>query len=136
MADIQCPCGAVHMRISGEPIAQFWCHCADCQRVHGAAYVAESIYAAENVEVVRGETVSFALKTTPRISCARCGTRLFADLTDIGMRGFGGYLLPQGAFNPTLHINCQEAVMPVRDGLPHYRTKPAAFGGDDALMEW
>ncbi|WP_204315798.1 GFA family protein, partial [Klebsiella pneumoniae] len=51
MADIQCPCGAVHMRINGEPIAQFWCHCADCQRVHGAAYVAESLYPADAVEV-------------------------------------------------------------------------------------
>jgi hypothetical protein len=136
MLEIKCPCGSAHLRIKGEPLAQFWCHCSDCQQVHGGAYVAEAIYSAENVELSDGKTVVFSLKTTPRVSCAQCGTRLFADLTEIGMRGLNGYLLPAGMFNPTLHIYCAEAVAPILDGRPHYRTKPVAFGGDDALMDW
>jgi hypothetical protein len=52
------------------------------------------------------------------------------------MRGLNGYLLPSGVFNPTMHINCAEAVAAVLDDRPHYRTKPIAFGGDDVLMEW
>ena len=52
------------------------------------------------------------------------------------MRGVNGYLLPRGAFNPTMHLNCAEAVAAVVDDRPHYRTKPAAFGGDDVLMDW
>ncbi|MFX6949674.1 GFA family protein, partial [Acinetobacter baumannii] len=74
------------MQISAEPIAQFWCHCADCQTVHGAAYVAESIYPATGVEIVSGETTNCALKKTPRISCAKCGTRLVVELAEIEMR--------------------------------------------------
>jgi len=136
MLEIKCPCGSAHLRIRGEPFVQFWCHCADCQQVHGAAYVAESIYAAEDVELMQGKTIAFALKTTPRISCAGCGTRLFAELAEIGMRGLNGYLLPSGAFKPTMHLNCAEAVAAVVDDRPHYRTKPAAFGGDDVLMDW
>jgi hypothetical protein len=133
--NIQCPCGAVHLRINSEPVAQFWCHCSDCQLVHGAAYVAEAVYPADSVEVLQGETIAFTLKTTPRVSCANCGSRLFAELDEIGMRGLNGYLLKE-SFKPALHINCREAVAPVRDGLPHYQTKPVAFGGDDALVEW
>jgi hypothetical protein len=136
MLEIQCPCGSAHLRIKGEPFAQFWCHCSDCQRVHGAAYVAEAIYSAENVELSDGKTVVFSLKTTPRVSCAKCGTRLFVELAEIGMRGLNGYLLPSGIFTPTMHINCGEAVAPVLDDRPHYRTKPVAFGGDDVLMDW
>jgi hypothetical protein len=131
----QCPCGAVHLRVSAESVAQFWCHCVDCQRVHGAAYVAEAIYPADGVELLRGETIVFTLKTTPRVSCANCGSRLFAELDEIGMRGLNGYLLKQ-AFKPEMHINCREAIAPVHDGLPHYQTKPATFGGDDVLMKW
>jgi hypothetical protein len=98
--------------------------------------VAESVYGAEDVELLQGNTIAFALKTTPRVSCAGCGTRLFAELAEIGMRGLNGYLLPNGAFKPALHLNCAEAVAAVLDDLPHYRTRPAAFGGDDVLMDW
>ena len=98
--------------------------------------MAEALYSAEDVELLEGKTIVFSLKTTPRVSCAGCGTRLFAELTEIGMRGLNGYLLPDGAFNPTMHINCGQSVAAVLDDRPHYRTKPAAFGGDDVLMEW
>ncbi len=40
MTKVQCRCGAVEIEISAEPIVQFYCHCDDCQAVHGAAYVA------------------------------------------------------------------------------------------------
>lgn len=133
--NISCLCSAVQIRISAEPIAQFWCHCADCQTVHGAAYVAESIYPATGVEIVSGETTSFALKRTPRISCAKCSTRLLVELPDIEMRAVNGYLLKE-AFKPALHIHCREAATPVKDGLPHFASMPAAFGGDDRMVDW
>lgn len=132
---LTCPCEAVTLQISAEPIAQFWCHCADCQTVHGAAYVAESIYPATGVEIVSGETTNFALKKTPRISCAKCGTRLVVELAEIEMRAISGYLL-KDAFKPSLHIHCSEAIAPVRDSLPHFANMPEAFGGDDRLMDW
>jgi hypothetical protein len=133
--DLTCPCRAVTLRVSAEPLAQFWCHCADCQTVHGAAYVAEAIYPADSVEILSGETTAFALRHTPRISCARCGTRLMVELAEIEMRAVNGYLLGD-AFTPSLHIHCREAVAPVHDGLPHYASLPAAFGGDEKLVDW
>ena len=36
MTKIQCRCGAVEVEISVGPIVQFFCHCDDCQAVHGA----------------------------------------------------------------------------------------------------
>ncbi|MDZ4761287.1 MAG: GFA family protein [Alphaproteobacteria bacterium] len=134
--EVSCPCGSVLVRIGGEPVAQFYCHCADCQRAHGAAYVAESIYESKAVSITSGETVSLVLRTTPRLSCGQCGTRLYADLVDDGLRGLNAYLLPPDVFQPTLHINCGDAVAPVADALPHYRNKPVEFGGDGERMDW
>jgi hypothetical protein len=45
-------------------------------------------------------------------------------------------LLPEGTFKPTFHIQCQHALRPVRDDLPHYKGYPAPFGGTDETVNW
>jgi hypothetical protein len=52
------------------------------------------------------------------------------------LRGVNGYLLPPGEFNATFHMQCQFAVRPVRDELPHYKSRPARFGGTDETVDW
>jgi hypothetical protein len=131
--EISCPCGAAKLTIRAAPVSQFYCHCADCRRIHGGAYAPEALYPARAVEVA-GETISFTLKETPRISCALCGARLYADLPQAKLKGVNGTLLPD--FKADFHMHCREAVMPVVDNLPHYAQKPAAFGGEDTLVDW
>jgi len=136
MTEIECRCGAVKLEIAGEPVVQFYCHCDDCQAVHGAAYVPESVYPAEAVRVVRGEPLTWRLKRNPRFTCGACGTRLFIEVAALGVRGVNGYLLPSGAFQPTFHMQCQHAVHPVKDDLPHYKARPPRFGGSDERVDW
>ncbi len=131
-----CRCGAVEIEISGEPVAQFYCHCDDCQIVHGAAYVPESVYAADAVRIVRGEPAAWTLKRNPRVTCRDCGTRLFIDVLALRLRGVNGYLLPPGRFQPQFHMQCQFAVRPVEDSLPHFKSRPARFGGSDETVDW
>lgn len=133
---LTCPCGAAELSIDGDAIVHFYCHCADCQRSHGAAYVPEIIFPVAAVNLVRGETLELKLKATPRYSCAKCGTRLFAHLEEPGLRGVSAALFPPGYFKPVLHIHCESAVAPVKDGLPHFKTMPAMFGGEDVMVEW
>ncbi len=130
---VACPCGAAKLKISGEPMVQFYCHCSDCRRIHGGAYAPEAMFKSREVEVI-GETMSFTLKTTPRVSCAKCGARLYAEVASVKLKGVNGTLLSD--FTPAFHMHCSEAVLPVRDDLPHYAKQPAAFGGDDTLVEW
>lgn len=133
---VTCRCGAVEVEISGEPVAQFYCHCDDCQAVHGGAYAPESAYPADAVRVVRGDPLTWMLKRSPRFTCRECGTRLFIDALRVGLRGVNGYLLPPGEFEPTFHMQCQFAVRPVVDDLPHYKSRPARFGGTDEVVDW
>lgn len=136
MTEIECRCGTVRVELSGEPIAQFFCHCDDCQAVHGAAYIPVAMYPADAVKVTRGRPSVWRLRETPRTTCPACGTRIFAEVSQIGVRGVSGLLLPKGAFRPAFHIQCQFAVRPVKDDLPHFKAFPARFGGSDETVDW
>lgn len=136
MTTIQCNCGAVRLEFSGEPIAQAYCHCDDCQAAHGAAYVPVALFWLRDVRVVAGDPLLWKLKTTPRATCRECGTRLFAEPSGMGVRGVMALLLPKGMFKPAFHMQCQHALLPVKDSLPHFKGFPAAFGGSDEQMPW
>ena len=132
---VQCSCGAVELQILGSAILQYVCHCDDCQAVHGGAYPC-SLYPASSVSILRGETDAFTLRTTPRTRCKHCGTYLFAEVPGYPVRGVNAALLPPGMFNPEFHSQCRYAPAPIHDDLPHYKAKPARFGGSDELMQW
>lgn len=133
---IQCPCGAITLEIVGEPIACFYCHCDDCQAVHGAAYLPAALYRGEQVRLVAGEPLLWKRRTTKRATCGTCGTRIFAETAGGEVRSIVGYLLPKGAFRPTFHVQCRHALLPVRDDLPHYAGFPPEFGGSDERAPW
>src|ERR1700751_2969682 len=118
MTRIQCRCGAVEVEITAEPIAQFYCHCDDCQAVYGAAYVPESVYPADAVKVIRGDPTNWRLKRNPRVTCRECGTRLFIDVEAKRLRGGNGFLPPPVQFQPAFHMQCRFSVRPVVDSLP------------------
>ena len=133
---VSCRCGETDIEISAAPVVQFFCHCDDCQAMHGAAYVPESVYPADAVSIVKGEPASWTLKRNPRFFCRACGTRLFIEVIALKLRGLSGALLPPEAFRPEFHMNCRFAVRPVVDALPHYLGRPPQFAGSDDRAEW
>jgi hypothetical protein len=135
ITNIQCPCGTVQLQLAGQPMAQFFCNCDDCQTVHGKAYPS-ALFPASAVSVARGETETFTLKTTPRTKCKRCSAYLFAEVPGYGVRGVNADLFPQGMFHPEFHVHCRYVATPIQDDLPHYKGNPARFYGSDELMQW
>lgn len=131
-----CRCGSVRLTITGEPVAQIYCHCDDCQAAHAAAYVAASIYPSAAVQFEGGALTQVVIRRTPRMHCAACHTYLFAQIASPSLRSVNAWLLPPGAFKPKMHVQCQHALLPVQDDLPHYKAFPPAFGGSDACIAW
>jgi hypothetical protein len=43
-------------------------------------------------------------------------------------------MLPGIGFQPVIHVNYAEAVLPVRDGLPKMKDFPAEFGGSGEIV--
>lgn len=136
ITEVSCLCGAVKLAVEGEPVAQFYCHCDDCQAVHGAAYVGVAVFPSHSVKVTQGKPVVWTYKTLPRQRCATCGTQLFSKVPDSDITGVRANLLPKGMFKPAFHIHCKYAVLPVKDDLPHYRSLPSVFGGSDEVVDW
>ena len=134
--EVQCRCGEIGLEVSGEPAIQLYCHCDDCRTAHGAAYVASALYPAQAVKVVRGEPKPIVVKATQRMRCVACGTHLFSEVASAGLRSVNAFLLPQGEFHPQMHIQCQHAILPVVDDLPHYKGFPPQAGGSDEIVEW
>ncbi len=124
------------MELAGPPLAQLFCHCDDCQAVHGAAYVPAAMYRTESARVIAGEPLLWKRKATVRATCRVCGTRIFAEPPGLGVRSVTASLLPEGMFQPSFHMQCKHALLPVRDELPHYAGFPARFGGSDDVVEW
>jgi hypothetical protein len=133
---VQCLCGGIQIELSGDPIAQFYCHCDDCQAVHGAAYVPIAMYPARAVVVRQGTPKMWARKTTPRATCPECGTRLFAEVAPVDARSVSAHLLPGGLFEAAFHMQCAFARAGVADALPHFTGLPPSFGGPDTKVAW
>ena len=131
-----CRCGAVQLTMSGEPVVQLYCHCDDCRAAHGGAYVAAATWPAASVQASGGALAESRVSHTPRLRCAACATHLFSEIPIVGMRSVNAWLLPEGAFKPQLHVQCQHAVLPVVDALPHFKAFPPAFGGSDERVGW
>ena len=50
-----CSCGAVRYRLTSEPMFVHCCHCLNCQRQTGSAFVINLLIEADRVEAVDGE---------------------------------------------------------------------------------
>ena len=55
-------------------------------------------------------------------------------LFDAGLFDIFAGLVRDLEFRPTLHINYENAILPIRDGLPKFKDLPAPFGGSDETM--
>lgn len=132
----QCPCGEVRIEIKNEARWQVYCHCDDCQRAHGAAYVPRAVFDRNDVAIESGSTRSWINRTRTMVICSSCGTHLFGEHEGSPYRGVNASLFPDGSFKPSAHLQCQYAVAPVLDRLPHYRDFPEEWGGSGVQMDW
>ena len=52
-----CACGAVRYRLTAEPMIVHCCHCLNCQRQTGSAFVINVVVETDRVELLAGEPV-------------------------------------------------------------------------------
>ncbi|WEX88485.1 GFA family protein [Sinorhizobium garamanticum] len=79
-----CFCGRIRYRLKARPMFVHCCHCSDCQRQTGSAFVLNGIVEAENVELLKGEPVMITLPTDSGrphdvYRCADCQSALWSD---------------------------------------------------------
>jgi hypothetical protein len=61
--------------------------------------------------------------------CQKCGGHLFTDHPTMGLVDIYAAMLPKMKFEPGVHVNYQETVLPIRDGKPKFKDMPKEMGG-------
>ncbi len=106
----QCFCGAVKYELAAAPMFVHCCHCTDCQRQTGSAFVINALIEAKHVKV-RGKTEVVTLATDSGrphdvTRCPTCETALWSDYGRRKVVYFVrvGTLDKPGAVPPDVHI--------------------------------
>jgi hypothetical protein len=79
-----CACGAVRYRLNAAPMFVNCCHCLDCQRQTGSAFVLNALIEAGEVQLLSGEPKPSRMPTDSGkphdiVRCTRCGTALWSE---------------------------------------------------------
>jgi hypothetical protein len=105
-----CACGAVRYRLTSEPLFVHCCHCLNCQRQTGSAFVVNVLIEADRVEVVEGDPQPVAAPRDDGTSqliwrCPTCQVALFSRYTSPKVRFVrAGTLDDPSSVAPDVHI--------------------------------
>src|SRR5947208_15318989 len=79
-----CACGAVRYRLASDPLFVHCCHCLNCQRQTGSAFVINLLIEADRVELLAGEPLAVDVPRddggTQRVyRCPQCQVALYSQ---------------------------------------------------------
>lgn len=105
-----CACGSLRYRLNGEPLIVHCCHCLNCQRQTGSAFVINVVIETDRVELVSGEPSTVDVPrddgSAQRIyRCAGCQVAVFSEYTWPQLRFVrAGTLDDPSSVSPDVHI--------------------------------
>jgi hypothetical protein len=105
-----CACGAVRYRLTSGPMFVHCCHCLNCQRQTGSAFVINLLIEADRVELLAGEPEPVDVPrddgSTQRIHrCPDCGVAVYSEYGSPEVRFVrGGTLDEPSNVAPDVHI--------------------------------
>lgn len=136
--EARCACGAVEVRIEGEPVVMAFCHCDSCRSWLGAPLHAASLWPTPNVTVAKGDdklAVYARTEASLRHFCTACGAPVLIRHPAMGLTDVPAGSVRGLDFKPTIHVHYAEKVMSVKDGLPKYAGMPSQDGTGEQLPE-
>src|SRR5271170_4321747 len=106
-----CSCGAVKYQLTSAPMFVHCCHCHDCQRQTGTAFVLNALIEADRVELLSGEPSASKMQTDSGrphtvYRCPDCGTAVWSEYGGVKSLRFirVGTLDDPSALPPDVHI--------------------------------
>jgi hypothetical protein len=132
-----CFCGAVEIEVKGEPAAAGYCHCSSCRRWSAGPINAFTLWPNGAVVVTKGGDRIDTYNKTPQSGrkwCKACGGHLFTEHPAWNLTDVYAATIPDYPFKPGVHVNYQETVLRVRDGLPKMKDLPGEMGGSGTTV--
>jgi hypothetical protein len=123
-----CSCGVVRYRLQSDPLFVNCCHCLDCQRQTGSAFVINLLIEADRVELLEGapQAVEVPRDDGSRQQILRCPACQVAVYSHYGRPEIafvrGGTLDEPSAVSPDAHIYTRSKLPWVRlpDDVPAF----------------
>ena len=123
-----CSCGAVRYRLTSEPLFTHCCHCLNCQRQTGSAFVINLLIEADCVELLAGAPQAVDVprddSTAQRIfRCPTCQVAVFSEYGRPEVRFVrAGTLDEPAAATPNVHIYTRSKLpwITLPDSIPAY----------------
>jgi len=132
-----CFCGAVQFTVSGEPVGMGYCHCESCRSWSAAPVNAFTLWKPEALKVKRGAEHIGSFAKTPRSHrkwCRSCGGHLYTEHPGWGVTDVYAASIPRFPFHAGVHVNYQETVLRMHDGLPKMKDMPSEMGGSGLTL--
>ena len=111
-----CACAALRYRLASEPLFVHCCHCLNCQRQTGSAFVVNLLIEADRVEILAGTPVQVDAPrddgSAQRIfRCRHCQVAIYSEYSRPEVRFVRGGTLddPRGV-RPDVHIYTRSKV--------------------------
>ena len=132
-----CFCGAVKLEAEGDPKAMGYCHCTSCRTWSAGPVNAFTLWDPKTVKVTAGAEHIGTFAKTPmseRKFCTKCGGHLMTRHPTFGLIDVFAATIPDLAFKPGVHVNYENTVMHMHDGLPKQKDFPKELGGSGTLL--
>ena len=120
----RCTCGAVKFKLNAEPMMVHACHCSQCQRVTGSAFVMNAVIEKNQLELITGTPASCHFEGTSHTAyySGDCGTYVWSQYGGLGTCWFVrvGTLEDPGSLPPNVHIftSTKQPWLEIPDGVP------------------
>jgi hypothetical protein len=70
-----CHCGEIQFEVMGKPTWLGRCHCRDCQKISGSAFIAFAEYKLDDVQFIKGTPAPYkSSSNVTRTFCGKCGS--------------------------------------------------------------
>ena len=132
-----CFCGAVELRVTGEPSAMGYCHCKDCAAWSATPINSYSFWEPDQIEITKGiENIKTFSKTdhSKRKFCKKCGGHLMTEHPGSNVVDIFAVILEGFLFEPAIHVNYESKTVSVKDGLPKFKDLPEEFHGSGEIL--
>ena len=111
-----CSCGAIRYRLASEPMFVHCCHCLNCQRQTGSAFVVNLLIEGDRIELLAGDPQAIDVPrgdgSTQRIyRCPDCQVAVYSEYGGPAVRFVrGGTLDDPRSVTPDVHIYTRSKV--------------------------
>jgi hypothetical protein len=145
-----CACGAVRYRLTSDPLFTHCCHCLNCQRQTGSAFVINLLIETDRVELLAGDPRPVAVprddgSTQTIFRCPACQVAVYSQYGRPGVRFVrAGTLDDPSMVAPDVHIFTRSKLpwVTIPDSVPafdvYYDTKslwpPASLERLEAII--